>query len=72
MGNILTGMGGILLGIFCVLIGIFNWDLFYTPKRRSWKWFLELVGRKGARIYYMILGAVLIAVGIGVALRIID
>ena len=43
-----------------------------TSKRRTTRWFYDLVGRKGMRIYYIVLGIVMIVIGLGVALNILE
>ena len=47
-------------------------EWFIVPKRRTTRWFYDLVGRKGMRIYYIVLGIVMIVIGLGVALNILE
>lgn len=49
-------------GLFCVLASIYNWDFFFNNRRA--RFFVSLIGRKGARIFYAILGLVLIVISI--------
>ncbi len=69
---ILIGIVSILLGVFSILMSIRDCEWFVVPKRRTTRWFYELVGRKGMRIYYIVLGIVMIVVGFGVALNILE
>ena len=69
---ILIGILSVLLGIFSILMSIRDCEWFIVPKRRSMRWFYDLVGRKGMRIYYIVLGIVMIVIGLGVALNILE
>lgn len=70
--TILIGILSALLGIFSILMSIRDCEWFIVPKRRRMRWFYDLVGRKGMRIYYIVLGIVMIVVGLGVALNILE
>jgi len=48
----------ILCGIFCICASYFDWDFFFNNyKARP---FIKLFGRNGARLFYLILGILLI------------
>lgn len=50
------------VGLFSVLAGVFNWDFFFNSRKaRLW---IRLFGRGGARIFYILLGVVIIVLGI--------
>lgn len=45
-------------GIFCLCIAVFNWDFFFdTPQVEL---FIRLFGRNGGRLFYALIGVVLI------------
>lgn len=46
-------------GIFAMLGSILNWDFFFESRKA--KTFVNILGRKGARIFYLILGIVVIS-----------
>lgn len=69
---VLTGIVCVLLGILSILMSVLDCEWFIVPKRGSRRWFYNLVGRKGMRIYYIVLGIVMIIVGLGVALNILE
>jgi hypothetical protein len=50
-----------IIGIFAILAAIQNWDWFFTNWRAEI--FVKLFGRDGARVFYAVLGAVLILMG---------
>jgi small neutral amino acid transporter SnatA (MarC family) len=50
-----------LAGCFSLLGSIFNWGFFFESRKAEL--FLKLLGRKGARIFYALLGMVLIFMG---------
>jgi small neutral amino acid transporter SnatA (MarC family) len=56
----------ILLGLFVLAGSIFNWEWFMTSRRASFM--VRLLGRTGARIFYMLAGLVLVGLGIAGAL----
>ncbi|MDO4721335.1 MAG: immunity 17 family protein [Peptostreptococcaceae bacterium] len=50
------------VGLFSVMAAILNWDFFFnSSKARIW---VRLFGRNGARIFYILLGAAIIVLGI--------
>ena len=46
------------VGIFAIVSSIFNWDFFFENRRAAF--FVKTFGRNGARIFYIILGVVII------------
>lgn len=48
-------------GIFSLLAAIFNWDFYFEHPRA--KFFVKILTRVGARIFYALLGLLLIGVG---------
>lgn len=52
----------ILSGMFSILGSVFNWDFFFNSRKA--RTFVNLIGRNGARIFYAVLGIVLIIVAI--------
>ncbi len=52
----------LLTGLFSLIASILNWDFFFNARRS--KWLVNIIGRNGARIFYGILGIVLIIVGL--------
>ena len=69
---VLTGIVCVLLGVLSILMSVLDCEWFIVPKRGRMRWFYNLVGRKGMRIYYIVLGIVMIIVGLGVALNILE
>ena len=53
----------ILIGLFVLAGSIFNWEWFMTSPRAGFM--MRLMGRTGARIFYAVIG--LLMVGLGVA-----
>lgn len=50
------------VGLFSVLAGVSNWDFFFNSRKaRLW---IRLFGRGGARIFYILLGVLIIVLGI--------
>jgi hypothetical protein len=54
---------GILAGIFSIAGGIFNWDFFMNNSRA--RFFVDIFGRDGARLFYIVLGVVVIFLSFG-------
>jgi hypothetical protein len=54
---------GILAGIFSIAGGIFNWDFFMNNSRA--RFFVDIFGRDGARLFYIVLGVVVILLSFG-------
>ena len=49
-------------GIFCFMGAFLNWGIFFNSGKAAF--IVRIFGRKGARIFYMVLGLVIIAVGV--------
>ncbi|MCB0509548.1 MAG: immunity 17 family protein [Chitinophagales bacterium] len=45
-------------GLFSIISSIFNWNFFFENSRAYF--FVKIFGRNGARIFYSLLGALLI------------
>ena len=57
-----TGIIFVLAGLFSAIGAIGNWDWFMeSRKARIW---IKLFGRRGARVFYIILRAVFIMLGV--------
>jgi hypothetical protein len=54
---------GILAGIFSIAGVVFNWDFFMNNSRA--RFFVNLFGREGARLFYIVLGVVVILLSFG-------
>ncbi len=52
----------ILIGLFSILGGILNWNWFMNNWRA--RFFVNIFGRNGARIFYVGLGILMVAAGI--------
>ena len=52
----------ILIGLFSILGGILNWNWFMNNWRA--RFFVNIFGRNGARIFYVGLGVFLVVVGV--------
>ena len=63
--DIFVGAVALGIGSFALLSALFNWDWSY----QLWKarWVEARFGRRGARVFYAILGTVMIALGIAIA-----
>ena len=53
----------IALGVFSIIAAAFNFDWYFETSGAMT--FVKWLGRKGARIFYLFLGAALIACGVG-------
>ncbi|WP_229684805.1 immunity 17 family protein, partial [Deinococcus roseus] len=53
---------GILGGLFTLAASYYNWDWFFNNWRA--RPFVALVGRTGARIFYALIGVVLLVIGV--------
>lgn len=60
--EILMGVIIILCGIFSICGSVFNWDWYFNNRKA--RGVVSLFGRTGARIFYVILGLIIIAMGI--------
>ena len=61
-----TSWGYLLLiavGLLAVAGGLFNWDWYMTDRKAQF--FVNILGRTGARVFYVLLGVVLIIVAVG-------
>jgi drug/metabolite transporter superfamily protein YnfA len=58
----LSGILFVSAGCFSIAGAYFNWDWF-MENRRAWI-FVKLLGRNGARIFYGLLGAGLVTLGL--------
>ena len=63
---IIGGLFGLLGGGFCLLGAILNWDWFFRARKSAI--IDKLFGRTGARIFYAILGVILVVGGIWFAI----
>ena len=58
----MTNLVLILIGLFSILGGILNWNWFMNNWRA--RFFVNILGRNGARIFYIGLGIFLVVVGV--------
>lgn len=49
-------------GIFTIAAAIFDWDWFF--KNNKAKFFVDALGRNGARVFYGVLGGVILFLGL--------
>lgn len=57
-------------GLFSMAGGLFNWSFFiHSRKARIW---VKFLGERGARIFYVVLGAGIVTVGALLATGVID
>jgi hypothetical protein len=47
------------IGFFAILGSLFNWDFFFESKKATT--FVKFFGRNGARVFYSILGIIIIS-----------
>lgn len=64
--DILVGAVTIALGAFTMSAALFNWEWYY--QRRRSLWLQSLLGRPGTRLFYGVLGMVLIVLGGAIAM----
>jgi hypothetical protein len=50
------------MGLICLLSGIFNWNWFFNS--RKVRNFVNIFGRTGSRVFYMVFGAIMIIAAI--------
>jgi hypothetical protein len=64
--DVFVGTVSVGVGLSALLSAVFNWDWSY----RFWmaRWVESRFGRRGARIFYTILGALMVALGVAIAL----
>jgi len=56
------GWLGVVVGAFAVGAGLFDWDWYWElPRARFW---VDLLGRGGARVFLVLVGAVAFAAGV--------
>lgn len=67
MGDLIAYIIIFLAGIFSILGGVFNWNWFMNNRRA--RFFVKVFGRGGARIFYIILGVVLLVLGVAAMFR---
>jgi len=72
VGNMKEPMGLllVLVGLFAIAGGLFDWEWFMT-NRKAWV-FVKLLGRNGARVFYSVLGLVVVALGLLIVFGIIS
>jgi hypothetical protein len=64
--DLLVGSVAIVIGLLSLAVAVINWSWFYQlrlARRCESRW-----GRRGARVYYFILGSLLILLGLAIAL----
>ena len=59
---IIEAIAVMLCGIFCFCGGYFSWNFFVN--NHKFRNIQRFIGRNGARIFYMILGVLLVVVGL--------
>lgn len=52
----------VLVGLLAILAALFNWDWFFTANNTQF--IVSNVGRRRARLFYAILGVLMIATGV--------
>jgi small neutral amino acid transporter SnatA (MarC family) len=55
--NIIPIIIAIFTGAFTLLASLLNWDFFFKHKRTQF--FVKRIGRKGARVFYAVMGLIL-------------
>ena len=63
-------IGFIIIGLFPIAASIRNWDFFFENSKAQI--FVDLFGRNGARIFYLILGTGLVIAGLLFLVGVID
>jgi hypothetical protein len=61
-GNLLMALFFVLAGIFTMCGGLFNWNWFVLSRRA--RLIVRILGRGGARIFYVVVGVVFLVVGL--------
>ncbi len=64
--DIFVGAVAIVLGLTSLVAAIFNWESLYQLRKA--RWIESICGRNGARIFFVVLGLLLILLGSAVAL----
>lgn len=62
----LPGILLVLAGLFSVAGGVFNWNWFMNSRRA--RFFVAIMSRTGARIFYVVLGLIIAGLGVKVFL----
>lgn len=52
----------VLVGLLAILAALFNWDWFFTANNTQF--IVNNVGRGGARVFYIVLGLMMIVTGV--------
>jgi len=52
----------IAIGLFAILSSWANWDFFFNHRKAQF--FVKILGRKGARIFYIVLGSGFLVLGL--------
>lgn len=63
--DLFVGTVAIALGLFVSLSAVFNWDWYYQLHKA--RWIESICGRSGARVFFGVLGLVLIVLGAAIA-----
>ena len=63
---IIMGLGSAAIGLFSLMGALKNWEWFFNNYKA--RGLVAIFGRNGARIFYGILGAIFILIGVGVAI----
>jgi hypothetical protein len=58
----LAGLTFVALGVFVICGAVFNWDWFMNDSKA--RFFTSLLGRTGARFFYVLFGCGLIVLGV--------
>lgn len=66
MDNLLVCILFILVGLFSAAASFFNWDWYFNNYRA--RFLVKIIGRRGARIFYMVLGLFLVGLAIAILL----
>ena len=61
-GNLLVSLFFVLGGLFTMSGGLFNWNWFMLSRRA--RLIVRIFGRGGGRIFYVVLGAAILVVGL--------
>jgi hypothetical protein len=70
MDPTLLGVVLALAGAFCVAGGVFDWDSFMSG--RGARSVVGIIGRPGARVFYVLFGAAIGGVGLAIALGLLQ
>jgi hypothetical protein len=56
-----AGLLFVALGIFCISASVLDWEWFMGHRKA--RFLIGIIGRRGARIFYSLLGTVLVVLG---------